>query len=184
MSKGRLVVILTGDREVGKTTVCRRLAERLHTEGLRVGGVLTDTTHVGADRTLVVHDLGDDQRSVLASTGPLAKGLKHGAFTFSPEGIYRGIKAIGRGMSADLLIVDEIGPFEMSDGGFFPVLHVIRKAARSLLVIRPSLIERAAAKLGLDDDHEVVMLTAETRDQVLDHLGEIFLAHYVRSTTH
>jgi nucleoside-triphosphatase THEP1 len=184
MGKNGLLVILTGERGVGKSTICRRLAERLRAEGLRVGGVVTDNTPAGAERLLMVHDLGGETSAELARTGPAGKGPKYGPFTFSPEGIYLGIKAIGRGMTADLLIVDEIGPFEMDNGGFFPVLHVIRKAGRSLLVIRLSLIERAVAKLGLSNDAEVAMVTADNHDQVLDHLGETFLAHFHRATAH
>ncbi len=183
MGKGRLIVILTGEREVGKSTLCRQVAEHLRGEGMRVGGVLTQTEHQGAERTLTVHDLADDSHMVLARTHAAFQGLKHGAFTFSPDGVFFGIKAIGRGMTADLLIVDEIGPFEMDGGGFFPVLHVVRKASRSLLVVRPSLIERAAARIGLDH-YEVAMLAGGNHEQTAEHLGELFLEHYRRANTH
>lgn len=175
-----MFVILTGDRSAGKSTMCKELASRLREDGLNIGGVMTETTGYDDDRTLVVHDLGDNTSTLLARTNWDIQGPRHGAFTFSREGLYLGIKAIGKGMKSDLLIIDEIGPLELNNGGFFPVLHVIRKSNQCVLVIRPVILEQVIAKLGLEESFQVVEVKTENRDQILESLHQSILTDYLK----
>ena len=171
-------VILTGLSDSGKSTVCRRLIERAREAGVRVGGVLTEKTASGKERTLHVRDLNDNTVILLARTNWNQTGPQHGAFTFSNEGIFLGIKAIGRGVSADLLIVDEIGPLELKGRGFFPILHLIRKARQSVIVIRPQIVDIFREKLKLDESFRIVEVTAENREGLADELFPAFLADH------
>ena len=171
-------VILTGLSDSGKSTVCRRVVERAGEAGMRVGGVLTEKTISGKERTLHVRDLNDNTVILLARTNWTQTGPQHGAFTFSNEGIFLGIKAIGRGVSFDLLIVDEIGPLELKGRGFYPILHLIRKARQCIVVIRPQIVEFFREKLQLDESFRVIEVTAENRDELVDQLFAGFLADH------
>ncbi|NLH49190.1 MAG: AAA family ATPase [Myxococcales bacterium] len=170
-------IILTGHRRVGKTTLCRRLTDELRRVGYRIGGVLTETQADEKGRTLVVHDLAAGSSAPLASTLWGGPGQTQGPFTFSDDALYKAIKAIGLGMSADLLVIDEIGPLEMKRQGFFPILHIVRRSRNSLLVVRPELAEQAKAWLRLGDDCETVVVTYENREQLFpDLLNRLNLA--------
>lgn len=171
-------VILTGLSDSGKSTVCRRVIERANEAGMRVGGVLTEKTTSGKERTLHVRDLNDNMVILLARTNWTQNGPQHGAFTFSNEGIFLGIKAIGRGVSADLLIVDEIGPLELKGRGFFPILHLVRKARQCIIVIRPQIVDIFREKLKLDDSYRVIEVTGENRNELVDELFAGFLADH------
>ncbi|MDP8223507.1 MAG: nucleoside-triphosphatase [Candidatus Lernaella stagnicola] len=168
-------VILTGKRQVGKSTMCRRITEAVKKEGHSVGGVWTETIMHAEERTLMVHNLDGGESTLLASTARQGPGPKQGNFVFSYEGIFAGIRAIGNAMKHDLLAVDEIGPLEMRRQGFFPVLHTISRARHSLLVIREELIDAALVQLRLGHDFEVIPVVPEYRDELLERLAPRFL---------
>jgi nucleoside-triphosphatase len=174
-------VILTGEPYAGKSTVCRQLAENLRREGFSVGGVWTEAVDGDGGRTLVLHNVADDTTVTLAGEKLVTQGPRLGSLQFTPEGIYAGIKAIGRGASADLLIVDEIGTLELNVQGFFPILHMLRRAKHVLLVIRPELVARVSVLLSLKDDHELVLTTVENRNDVLRDLADRFGAAIARA---
>ena len=98
-------VILTGKRQVGKSTMCRRITEAVKKEGHSVGGVWTETIMHAEERTLMVHNLDGGESTLLASTARQGPGPKQGNFVFSYEGIFAGIRAIGNAMKHDLLPV-------------------------------------------------------------------------------
>ncbi len=168
-------VILTGERQVGKSTLCRKIADTLKTEGFHVGGVWTETIVHGRERTLMAHDLGTGSAILLAGTAAEGTGPKQGPYTFTHEGIFAGIRAIGNGMKADLLVVDEIGPLEMRQQGFFPVLHTISRTRHSLLVIRPGLLDDALIRLRLGHDFEVIPVVPAHRDELCEYLTARFI---------
>jgi len=168
-------VILTGDRRIGKSTLCRKIAEAVQRAGFRVGGVWTETIAHGDERTLMAHDLGSGESVMLATTVGDGPGQRQGPFLFNPEGLFRGIRAIGGGMDADLLVVDEIGPLELRRQGFFPVLHTIGHAGHSLLVIREDLIDVALVTLRLRHSFDVIPVLPEHRDELAERLADRFV---------
>ena len=171
-------VMLTGELGSGKSALCRKLSKKLIAEGYQVGGIITESTKRGQESTLHLHDLNNDTHAVLARTNGNFKGPKHGAYTYSEEGIFLGIKAIGRGLTADLLILDEIGPLEIKGKGFFPVLHVLRKAKQCLVVVHPLLVDAILDVLNLETLFEVRTLAPDNHDRLLEELYQSFLADY------
>jgi nucleoside-triphosphatase len=164
-------VILTGTRQVGKSTVCRKIATALQDAGHRVGGVWTETIVHGGERTLMAHDLGKGEQVLLASTAQPGSGVRQGPFIFAPEGLFAAIRAIGNGMTSDLLVIDEIGPLEMRGQGFAPVLHTVGRAAHTLLVIRTELLDTALVRLRLGHDFEVIEVVPAHRDELAERLA-------------
>lgn len=168
-------VILTGERQVGKSTLCRKIARAVEKGGFSVGGVWTETIAHGDERTLMVHNLAGGDAVLLATTVGAGPGPRQGPYHFSREGIFLGIRAIGSGLSADLLVIDEIGPLEMRQQGFFPILHTVGRAAHTLLVIRRSLIDEALVRLRLGHDFEVIPVLPAHRDELADRLAQRFV---------
>ena len=148
------VILLTGRRSVGKTTVCQAVAELARRRGYRPGGVITPAlynnhgTKVGFEAV----DVGSGERWPLARTDPSAtlrqgsgqalrlcsgQGSGHrqelggpqvGPYSFDPAGLARALEVLKRAISAgcDLLMVDEIGPLELEQGkGFAPILDLL-----------------------------------------------------------
>lgn len=143
------LALLVGDRQSGKTTTCRRLAESVRTRGLTAGGIVAPAVHqaggcVGYD----VVDLATNHATRLAAID--AAGVEHvGCFHFLPEGLALGKAALesAAGLPHDLVIVDEVGPLELSGGGWHAQLDPLaRRDGLTLFAIRRSLMTEVAQR--------------------------------------
>jgi nucleoside-triphosphatase THEP1 len=139
-------IIVTGKVGIGKTTVCEKVVEIARTLGYSCGGILTPKSEEG----ITIVDVQTGEREVLASLTDIYQGPRTGRYFFNPEGITFGIKAIDRGISSDILFVDEVGHLELKGEGFAKVMELVRagKARNSVLVIRKELLSAFSARLG------------------------------------
>jgi nucleoside-triphosphatase THEP1 len=147
-------VLLTGERQVGKTTVCKRVAELARGLGYDPAGVFAPVI-LGKDGLPVAYYalmVSDGQQRVLARAngdlgGPRTKRYSFDAVILS--WVIDGLRgAISQG--CDLLIVDEIGPLELEQGrGLAPILSDLstRRLPPLLLVVRPELIVQLQKRL-------------------------------------
>lgn len=147
-------VLLTGERQVGKTTVCWRVAELARGLGYDPAGVLTPVIpdEEGFPATRHALMVSDGQQRLLAQAegdlgGPCTRRYSFNADVFSWV-IARLRGAISQG--CDLLIVDEIGPLELEQGrGLAPLLSNLSLGVhpRLLLVVRPELTGQLRKRL-------------------------------------
>jgi len=136
-------VLLTGQRQVGKTTVCRQVAELARGLGYDPAGVLTpvvlDKDGFPAARHAMM--VADGQQQLLAQANCELGGPRTGRYSFDADVFSWVIARLQGALSqgCDLLIIDEIGPLELeqsrglapfltdlSDGGLPPLLLVVR----------------------------------------------------------
>ena len=134
-----MVIIVTGAIGIGKTTVCRKLVEILRSEGYTCGGILT---FKAADKSIIIEDIQSGERETLASINRVYRGPRTARYSFNPTGIAFGIRAIDKGASASILIVDEIGHLELRAEGFVNTLELIKAdtVKDNILVIRKELL--------------------------------------------
>ena len=154
--------ILTGGRGAGKSTWCFTLAEAARSRGFSVAGVLSRAIFANdsfppAERKVRI-DLVDlttgDARTLATPGDPDAEG--HGMrWHFHNETIAWGnaaLEAAGAATSgshrgaADLLIIDELGPLELTHGrGLTAGLALLDERGYSfaVVVIRPELVPQA-----------------------------------------
>lgn len=147
--------ILTGGRGAGKSTWCAALAEDARARGLSVAGLLSraifDNDNLPlAERVKVridLVDLASDAARVLATPGdPDAEG--HGMrWHFHDDTITWGNQVLASVSGADLVIIDELGPLELTHGrGLTAGLALLDKCAYScvaIVVVRPELLSQA-----------------------------------------
>ena len=128
--------------------------------GRTVGGVLTEKEASG---NLIVVDLKTGDSACLAKRIEEPDSIKVGGYFFSPDGIRFGKRAIENGASADLLLVDEIGPLEAAGDGFSNVFSMLAGGAvkSAVLVIREAMLPVFRDRLGA---YETVRVTADSRD--------------------
>jgi len=148
-------VLLTGERQVGKTTVCKQVAELARELGYDPAGVLTpvvlDKDGFPAIRYALM--VSDGEQRLLARAdddlgGPRTHRYSFDAAAFSWV-IGRLRAAISQG--CDLLVVDEIGPLELEQGrGLAPLLSDLsaRRLPPLLLVVRPELLGQLRERLA------------------------------------
>ena len=177
-------VLLTGQRQVGKTTVCKQAAELARGLGYGPAGVLTPALldkdgFPVARHALMVSD--GEQRLLAWADGDLG-GPSTGRYSFDANVfswvVGRLRAAISQG--CDLLIVDEIGPLELERGrGLAPLLSDLsaRRLPPLLLVVRPELVERLREQLpGVP--FRTFTITQENRQALPDAIvKELFAEH-------
>lgn len=170
-------VIVTGATGSGKTTIVQAAVECLRARGLSVGGILApglldDGRRSGFDLV----DLGTGQTAPLAreDAGP---GLAHpqwSRFAFSPDGLALGERALGPGaFGADVIVVDEVGPFELAGGGWASALDRIAReyTGALLLVVRASILDAVRRRWG-SADTVVWDASATTADSIVESITQ------------
>ena len=167
-----MVIIVTGAIGIGKTTVCQKLIELIRNQGYTCGGILT---YKAADKGIIIEDIQSGEKETLAGINNVYHGPHIGKYSFNPDGIDFGIKAVGKGTSTAVLIVDEIGHLELRAEGFAEILELIKagKIKDCILVIRRELLP--AFLLQLPATPLIFEATINSRNQLPQEIGSILL---------
>jgi nucleoside-triphosphatase len=143
----RQLILWTGPKHTGKTTGVLQLVEAIRGEGLVVAGVVAPS--IRRDGRLVGFrcvDLGTGKQAPLAQLG---RGhAQTGRFSFHHEGLQLGAQALSpeATRNADLILVDEYGPFELASGGWRKAVDrlMVCRGAPILMVVRQELADQVA----------------------------------------
>lgn len=159
------IIILTGERGVGKTTACREAVTLAQTKEYTCGGIITLTQPDGELDVLDVNG-GEVRRLTLL---PDAKpAIIQGCFRFDPDTMGWGNMALARATPCQLLVVDELGPLELEQQrGWKTAFDVLQKGnfALALAVVRPELVVKAQLRLP-SSATTVLTVTLENRDSL------------------
>jgi nucleoside-triphosphatase THEP1 len=154
------LALLIGDRQSGKTSTCRRLADSARARGLTVGGIIAPAVYErGSCAGYDVVDLVTGRSARLAVIGD--GGTEHvGCFDFLAEGLALGKTALEHAAQTrhDLVIVDEVGPLELSGGGWCAQLDpLVRQDNLTLFAVRRSLMTEVARRwsVSAEDYHDL-----------------------------
>ena len=145
------IILLTGERGVGKTHVCERVVEEARSRGFSCAGVLSRALFEGQDKVGInLVDVASGEERPLASADDVPGEVRWGRYRFVASSVAWGTEALAKASPCDLLVVDEVGPLELERGqGFAMALDVLAKGsfALGLVVIRPALLDRVAGRL-------------------------------------
>jgi nucleoside-triphosphatase len=172
-------MMITGERQVGKSTACRRAVTLMRRAGLKVSGLLTERTgehdlsvleiHTGAAYPLTLpFDDGEDR--------PLMN------FRMDPQAMARSSASLSRGFPTDVVVIDELGPLELKRGeGWVEGLDDLRGDGYcvGVLVIRPELLWTGLCALP-QDVCTIVKVTCENRDRIPAIVAEAAVAACVQ----
>lgn len=115
------VILLTGRPGVGKTTLVNRVYEHYSKNGFKIVGLTTREVREGGARTgFMITDLSSGKEGWLARKDP-GTGPRVGSYVVVSDDLEKiGVAALERSTNgaADLVIVDEIGPMEMTSVSF------------------------------------------------------------------
>jgi nucleoside-triphosphatase THEP1 len=146
------IVILTGAPGTGKTTTCRQLVDRVRDLGHDCAGILCPSRVAGGVKVGIdVVDVRTEERRQLAEVDELPGALRMGPYRFDEEAIAWGVARLGIACPCDLLIVDEVGPLEMSGvGGWTNAVEILRTGdcRLAVAVVRPSLVDAVRAAVN------------------------------------
>lgn len=167
-----MVIVITGAIGIGKTTVCEKVVEIVRSSGYSCGGILTQKA---VHERLIALDIQTGERAILAGTDNAFDGPRTRRYSFSPEAIKFGIKAINGAIDSDVLIIDELGYLELHGEGFAKSLELIKtgRVKNSILVIRKWLLSAFLARLG--DNPSIFEATIRTRDRLPRRICSLFI---------
>ncbi|PWH20829.1 MAG: hypothetical protein DDG58_00665 [Ardenticatenia bacterium] len=136
-----MIILLTGDRGSGKTTVCQRWAYQARAAGWDVAGLLSLAVFDrGLKLAIDALDLRSGERRRLArmrTATTVAEGLCTPAWCFDTATIAWGNQVLTHATPCDLLILDELGPLELerSQGWTAGITAVSTKRYRQAWVV-------------------------------------------------
>jgi nucleoside-triphosphatase THEP1 len=162
------VVVLTGNRGVGKSTVCHKALAIAQAKGYVCGGVIT-TSHPDSARQVLNARTGQTRRLTLEPGLSNTNGaVVQGRFRFDAETMAWGNRILTRATPCDLLLVDELGPLEIErTQGWQRAFDVLLKGdyAMGLVVVRPRLLEPMRSRLPAASS-TVLHVTRRNRDDL------------------
>ena len=137
-------IAITGRPGVGKTTLIERVLSRLP---VSFGGMITkEIRKCGRRVGFAVIDVATGEEGILAHLH-LQRGPKLGRYTVNLkdlEGI--GINAIARAIEGKkLVVIDELGPMELSSPLFIPAVERALKSDRSLIISTHAYLDHPLA---------------------------------------
>ena len=167
----RLLVV--GEPGSGKTSWCREYSDEQRKRGATVGGILCPAIEQQGQRVgSNALDLLTGQEvpfARLSSHGCVKQGERVGNYTISKDGISFACGAIERAVesSCDLVVIDEVGPLELSGKGLMPAVEsALASAANLLIVVRSSLREALQKRFPEYEFVVVADLTQSTSNGV------------------
>ena len=141
MSKTPLF-ILTGQVQSGKTSLLARICAEMTKQGWVLNGLLSQA-YFKEERFSGYngHDLYTGATFPLIRTKGEPEWDHIGRFYFLPEGMKKAKDSILAVKTARLTVIDEMGPLELADGGFWkPFLKLEKLGQPMLVVIREELL--------------------------------------------
>ena len=159
------IILLSGGRGVGKSTVCHKTVELAQRRAYTCGGIITLR---GARGELDIFDVQSGEVRRLTLEPDARAAIVQGRFRFDPETLAWGNAALGRALPCHLLVVDELGPLEFERGqGWIKALDLLRGVdfALALVVVRPELVKQAQRWLH-PNATTILTVTSENRDSL------------------
>lgn len=140
------VIIITGEKQSGKTSLAEELVGWMKEQDLNVAGILAcGHWHHGQRSGFDLVDLADGRLTALARRNPGRDKDAVTGFTFFPQGLVAGKAALSmeRCRDADWIVVDEIGRLELAGSGWAPQLAPLLglPGVGHIWIVRQSLIE-------------------------------------------
>jgi nucleoside-triphosphatase len=163
-------ILLEGRPGVGKSTVARRLADRLRDEGIPVNGFVTEEIRQAGRRLGFSVERLDGERGVLAHVelpGPPRVG-RYGVDLAALERL--AIPALEEASEGEVAIVDELGKMELASPLFRAAFSALLDRPVPILATVQSAPHPFTDALKRRRDIETLHVTTANRDELPDLL--------------
>lgn len=155
----------------------RRTVEKMRLDGVRVGGMMTADLRSGSSRVgFEIRDVLTDEAGVLAHANQ-ATGPRIGRYRVNSEDLDRiGTAAILSAIKrADLIVIDEVGPMELTSKGFKDAVQAALACGKPVLgTVHRSAQDPIVRSIKSGGGIEVIEVTHQNRDSLPDILVERF----------
>ena len=143
----RKILLLTGQRNIGKTRICQELIRLIRTRK-KVTGIITPGEYINGRRVAIfAEDIRSSEKKKFAEFMPgWDEENPKREWKFLEDALLWGNMVIMRSIPTEILIIDEIGYLELEKNeGWNSIFQVIQSGQfeHALLVVRPDLVPRA-----------------------------------------
>jgi nucleoside-triphosphatase THEP1 len=163
------IILLTGERKAGKSTLCLDIYRHLKSKGIKVTGLVTEQP---APHTLISTALPSGKRYTLTLPFDSDRGIPFSHFRLNPHAMEDSTQSLHASFPTEVFVLDELGPLELvQGGGWIDILTLLRteQYTTALVVVRPTLLDEAVHQLP-EDIFTIVYLTKEKRDFLRERL--------------
>lgn len=178
MNETGAILMITGWRGAGKTSLCKMVVEQARQCGWDAAGVISLPVLENNTKTgIEIIAIRSNERRLLARSTALANtSLKTRAWAFDPVIMQWGNEILKSAIPCDLLMVDELGPLEFErQQGWLEGLRALDSGQfkLALVVIRPELVAQArsrwprAAELQINTVTEATALAQQITEKWL-----------------
>jgi nucleoside-triphosphatase len=160
-------IAVTGSPGIGKSTLVGKVVA---STGMRVGGVLArDKRYKDRRIGFELLDLASGAVGMLADeTG---SGPQLGKYRVHPEDLDGlGARAIENALKCELIVVDEVGPMELTSHRFVSAVENAIASSRPMLVVLHEWSNHRLAK-KIRSTFKVITVTRENRDSLVDEIA-------------
>lgn len=169
LDASKRLLFITGDPNIGKTTIIMKTVEGLKARGYRVGGMISHEARTHSVRVgFEILDLDSNRRGWLALVNQ-NHGPKVGKYRVNLEDLDNvGVASITRAVEdSEVIVIDEVGPMELHSEKF---KDAVRKAAGTgklvIGVIHRSSRDALIEELKGREDFELIKVTEANRDSL------------------
>lgn len=169
------LILLTGPPGVGKTTLVSRVVYELRKSGFSVGGIYSKERRSGRNRSgFDMTNLLTGEREVLASTE--GEGPRLGRYRVNLSSLADfASKAIDEARaSADVIVVDEVGPMELLSPEFRrSVASLIGCGKPCLIVVHRTIKDPLLDEIRGAPEVTLVEVTPQNRDKLVSEIDDM-----------
>jgi len=167
-------IVITGNPGCGKTTVCEKVIRRLEEGGIRCGGILCPEVKENGRRvgTNAVDVMTREER-IMAMLKNKAEfdGIEVGRYSLNRKGIEFGKDAIENAMNCNVIVIDEIGPVELSNDGMIDAAVKALDSENSVIVIVRSKLKKKFLEGFKDREFIVFDVSEENRKSLPEEIS-------------
>jgi len=171
------IIILTGQVQGGKTSLLQSLIKNHLERQLSIAGFIAEGTfNNGRREEFTLTDIRTSATIPLAGRKKMTGWVRHRSFYFNPDALHKGEEILSDGMQdgADLLVIDEVGPVELSGGGWSRILGEMEKEYHTpqIWVVRERILREVKDHWQIPEQN---IYHAETADmeRIVEHIFRI-----------
>ena len=171
--------LVTGPPGIGESTLVSKVVFTVRSRGHGVGGCLTKEVRKGRERTgFRLIDLLSGNEAELASVGGLGPRVGKYRVNISNLSKLGGGSLLGAAKIADFVVIDEVGPMELTSPEFRKGVQACLASGKPMLIVlHESMKDPLIEEISGQPNSKLIELTLHNREGVLEQLpAEIALS--------
>ena len=174
-----MIIVITGPLGSGKSTALLNIARAAKNAGKSAGGVISARVMLESGERYgykLIDIAGDFSSELLAANNEQPEAVaavenedvtQFSCFLFLNAAVDKGNSLIQKGIGADILIVDEVGIWELKGGGWAPSMPAVAKSTGTVILsVREQAVPYLEEAWGIKPDH-IIAAGPGAEDEIL-----------------